>query len=134
MQQYHRKLNIKREQFRQAREIHGGWIKLLAAVMAIKLARMPIPGRKLRLSVYRGAFAKRYPPGLDEREAELPIWAYPSLNALFTRGIKPQCRPIPAAEPQFLQRLRPAALFEELLGALHLPLGIIPIVHGDQEI
>src|SRR5262249_22316954 len=41
-------------------------------------------------------------PGLNENEAEKPLWAYPSLNALFTRGIKPEFRPIPAATPQFL--------------------------------
>ena len=30
------------------------------------------------------------------------MWAYPSLNALFTRGIKPEYRPIPKGTPQFL--------------------------------
>jgi phosphatidylserine decarboxylase len=93
---------IKREQFRQARQIHGGVMKLLAAALAIKLARLPIPSRSLRLSVFRSAFAKKYPPGLDEAEAELPLSAYASLNALFARGLKAACRPIPSKTPQFL--------------------------------
>jgi phosphatidylserine decarboxylase len=93
---------IKREQFRQAREIHGGVVKLMAAALAIKLSRLPIPSRRLRLSVFRSAFGKKYPPGLNEKEAELPLWAYASLNALFARGLKPDCRPIPAATRQFL--------------------------------
>jgi phosphatidylserine decarboxylase len=53
-------------------------------------------------SLYRTIFGKKYPPGLDENEAEQPLSAYRSLNALFTRGIKPQYRPIPAGTPQFL--------------------------------
>jgi phosphatidylserine decarboxylase len=96
-----RKRSVRREQFRQARAIHGGLVNMLGAALAVKLSRVPIPGRKLRLSVYRGAFAKKYPPGLDEFEAELPLWRYPSFNSLFTRGIKPQCRPI-ANDGQFL--------------------------------
>ena len=76
---------IKREQFRQAKQIHGGLTKMLGAALAVKLSRMPIPSKKLRLSIYREAFASKYPPGMNEQEAELPLWAYPSLNALFTR-------------------------------------------------
>ncbi len=57
---------------------------------------------KAVLGLYRGFFAKRYPPGLNEQEAEKPLWAYPSLNALFTRGVKPECRPIPTGTSQFL--------------------------------
>lgn len=95
-------LSIKREQFRQAKQIHGGLAKLLAAHLAVKLSRLHIPGKGLRLRVYRGAFGKKYPPGLDEHEAELPLWAYPSLNAPFTRGIKAECRPIPGNASQFL--------------------------------
>jgi phosphatidylserine decarboxylase len=94
--------SIRREQFRQARAIHGGLVNMLGTLLAIKLSRVPIPSRRLRLSVYRGAFAKKYPPGLDEFEAELPLWAYPSFNALFTRGIKPRCRPIATDNGQYL--------------------------------
>src|SRR5262249_25519461 len=35
-------------------------------------------------------------------EAERPLWSYASINALFTRGLKPECRPIPPRTPQFL--------------------------------
>ncbi len=93
---------IKREQFRQAKFIHGGLLKFLVAVMGVKLARLRIPTRKLRTSLYRTIFNKKYPPGINEDEAEQPLWAYPSLNALFTRGVKPAFRPIPTDTPQFL--------------------------------
>ncbi len=52
--------------------------------------------------MYRSVFSKKYPPGLNEDEAEKPLWAYPSLNAVFTRGLKPAYRPIAAGTPQFL--------------------------------
>jgi phosphatidylserine decarboxylase len=97
-----RPLQVRLEQFRQARRIHGGLLKLLVAILGIHLARLPIPSKRLRLWVYRVVFGKKYPPGLDENEADRPLWAYPSLNALFTRGIKPDQRPIPAGTPQFL--------------------------------
>jgi phosphatidylserine decarboxylase len=93
---------IRSEQFRQAKRLSGGLLRLSLAVLGIRLARLPIPSRRLRLWFYRGFFRKRYPPGLDEKEAEKPLWAYPSLNALFTRGLKPECRPIPSGLPQFL--------------------------------
>jgi len=35
-----------------------------------------------------------YPPGLDEQEAERPLGDYPTFNALFTRGVRPERRPI----------------------------------------
>ena len=38
-------LSIKREQFRQAKRIHGGLAKLLAAHLAVKLSRLHIPGK-----------------------------------------------------------------------------------------
>src|SRR6516164_6086888 len=93
---------IKLEEFRQARRIHGGLWKLGVALLGVKLARLPIPSRKLRLSVYRTVFGKKYPPGVNESEAERPLWTYPSLNAFFTRGLKPQYRPVPMGTPQFL--------------------------------
>ena len=93
---------IKREQFRQAKQIHGSLWKLLVALMGVKLARLPIPGKRLRTALYRSVFAKKYPPGINEDEAEQPLSAYPSLNALFTRGIKPEFRPIPPAATTFL--------------------------------
>lgn len=93
---------IKREQRRQARQIHGGLWKLLVALMGVKLARLRIPTKKLRLKLYRGAFNKKYPPGINENECEKPLWMYSSLNALFTRGIKPEYRPIAPDSPQFV--------------------------------
>lgn len=93
---------IKHEQFRQAKHIHGGLWKFLVAVLGVKLARLPIPTRRLRASLYRTIFNKKYPPGINEDEAELPLGAYRSLNTLFTRGVKPEFRPIPASTPQFL--------------------------------
>jgi phosphatidylserine decarboxylase len=93
---------IKREQFRQARSIHGGLLKLCVALLGIKMARLKIPTKRLRMWVYRDIYGNKYPPGLDENEADRPLWAYPSLNALFTRGIKAVCRPIPARTHQFL--------------------------------
>jgi phosphatidylserine decarboxylase len=97
-----RAVTIRREQFSQAKRIHGGLWKLFIAALGIKLARLRIPTKRLRLAVYRSIFGKKYPPGLDESEAERPLWEYPSLNALFTRGIKPEYRPIPAGTPEFL--------------------------------
>jgi len=46
-------------------------------------------------------YAKLYPPGLHEEEAEKPLETYRSLNAVFTRGIKPQYRPITPGAPEF---------------------------------
>jgi phosphatidylserine decarboxylase len=96
-----RHLSIQLEQFRQARRIHGGLLKFALAVLGVKLARLPVP-RSWRLRLFRDLYRKKYPPGLDENEAERPLTAYPSLNALFTRGIRPECRPIPLGTPQFL--------------------------------
>jgi phosphatidylserine decarboxylase len=95
-------LSIRREQTRQARRIHGSLFKFWVAVVGIKLSRLRIPSRRLRLLVYRSVLGKKYPPGLNEQEAERPLWEYPSLNAVFTRGIKPEYRPIPAETRQFL--------------------------------
>jgi phosphatidylserine decarboxylase len=96
------KTAIKREQFRQAKRLHGGLLKFFFAILSVKASRLWIPTKRLRLSVYRTIFAKKYPPGVNEAEADKPLWAYRSLNALFTRGIKPEYRPIPVGTPQFL--------------------------------
>jgi phosphatidylserine decarboxylase len=93
---------IKREQFRQAKLVHGGLWNFALAVLGVKLARLRIPSQKLRASIYRKIFNKKYPPGINEDEAEQPLATYASLNALFTRGLKPDYRPIPAGTPQFL--------------------------------
>jgi phosphatidylserine decarboxylase len=96
-----RHLRIKLEQFRQARRIHGGVWPLALALLGIKMARLPIP-TALRHRLYRDLYTRKYPPGLNEDEAEKPLLAYSSFNALFTRGLKPECRPIPVGTPQFL--------------------------------
>lgn len=93
---------IKREQLRQARFIHGSWWKLLIALAGVKLSRLPLPGKRLRTSVYRGIFSKKYPPGVNEDEAEHPLHHYRSLNAFFTRGLKPEHRPIAQEAGQFV--------------------------------
>ncbi len=96
------KFKIRMEGIRQARRIHGGVLQHCIAVLGVKLARLPVPTRSLRLRLFRNVYGKKYPPGLDENEAEKPLQTYPSLNALFTRGIKPEFRPIPLGTPQFL--------------------------------
>jgi phosphatidylserine decarboxylase len=95
-------LIVRLEQFRQARRIHGGLWGLCVAALGIKLARMSIPSKRLRVMLYRSVFGKKYPPGVDEKEAEKPLWAYPSLNAFFTRGIRPEFRPVPEGAARFL--------------------------------
>ena len=72
------------------------------ALAGVKLARLKIPTKRLRLSIYRKVFGKKYPPGINEEEAEKSLWMYPSLNALFTRAIKPEFRPIAQESPIFL--------------------------------
>ena len=96
-----RSLTIKLEQYRQAKRIHGGFLNLCIAALGVKLARLPIPSKRLRASLFRTIFEKKY-GGLDEQEAEQPLWAYRSLNAVFTRGVKPEFRAIPSGTPQFL--------------------------------
>ncbi len=90
------RMSIKLEQFRQARRIHGGLVGLSLAHLVVKLSRLPIPSKRLRLRLFRDVYAKRYPPGLNAQEAEKPLEAYRSFNAIFTRGLKPQYRPIGA--------------------------------------
>jgi phosphatidylserine decarboxylase len=97
-----RLLKMKVEQIRQSKRIHGGLMKLLVALIGIRLARMKIPSERLRASLYRKIFEKKYPPGLNEAEAEHPLGRYPTLNAVFTRGIKPELRPLANGASQFL--------------------------------
>jgi phosphatidylserine decarboxylase len=85
---------VKREQLRQARAIHGGRMRLYLAHLAVKLSRLTIPSRRLRLRLFRDLYTRMYPPGLNEEEAENPLAAYCSFNAVFTRGVKPEYRPI----------------------------------------
>jgi phosphatidylserine decarboxylase len=91
----------KLQEMRLAARIHGGVMNMCVAAMGVKLARLPIPSRRLRTYLYRKVFGKKY-AALDEAEFDQPIGEYPSLNALFTRGVRPECRPIPEASDQFL--------------------------------
>jgi phosphatidylserine decarboxylase len=76
-------------------------VSLCAVSLAMRLSRLPIPSKRLRLRVYRTIFGKKYAP-LDEAEAEQPLSNYRSFNALFTRGVKQELRPISAGEDQFV--------------------------------
>jgi len=89
------------EEVRQALRFHGGAVKLCAAALAVWLSGVEIPSRRLRLLVYQTMYGKKY-PALDERELERPLWEYRSVNALFTRGVRPELRPIAADKDQFL--------------------------------
>jgi phosphatidylserine decarboxylase len=91
----------KLEEIRLATCIHGGLVPMCVAAMGVKLSRLPIPSRRLRTALYRKVFGKKY-SALDEGEFDRPIGDYPSLNALFTRGVRPECRPIAEGADQFL--------------------------------
>ena len=54
------------------------------------LANRTVP-RRLRPAVYRG-YSRIF--GAAPEEAELPLDAYPSINAFFTRALKPGLRPV----------------------------------------
>lgn len=97
-----RRWSIRLEQIRQARAIHGGLASLCMAVLAVKLSRVPIPSRRVRRRLFRDQYVRRYPPGLNEEEAERPLEDYPSFNALFTRGVRPEHRPIAEGTPEVL--------------------------------
>lgn len=98
----HQRTAIKREQLRQASQIHGGFLRFCLAVLGVKLSRLPIPSQRLRLRLFRDVYARRYPPGLNEQEAERPLESYRSLYDVFTRGVKPEYRPIPRDTPEIV--------------------------------
>ncbi len=102
LRQFKENARIKREQLRQARRIHGGSVGLCAAIMGVALSRLPIPSQRIRSRLFVDLYARRYPPGLNQQEAEKPLDAYRSFNAVFTRGLKPECRPIPFDRPAIL--------------------------------
>lgn len=93
------KLTTRLEQYRQARAIHGGYVNFLLAALAVRLSRLPIPSQRLRTRLYRTVYGKKY-AALDENELERPLEAYRSFNALFTRGVRPELRPIPQTSNQ----------------------------------
>ena len=89
------------EQYRQAASIHGGVLNLCMAALAIRLSRLRIPSKRLRLRLYRTIYGKKY-TALNETELEQPLGDYASFNALFTRGVKPELRPIAQSSNHFL--------------------------------
>jgi phosphatidylserine decarboxylase len=95
------RVKTKFEEYRQALAIHGGLVKLFAASLAVRLARMPIPSQRLRGSIYRTIYGKKY-ARLDEAELERPLVSYRSFNALFTRGVRPELRPISTSSHQMV--------------------------------
>jgi len=97
----HSRSDILREQRKQARGIHGGRFKMLIAWLGVKLSRLPVPTRSLRGKLFRSVFGQKY-DSLNEEEAEFPIEEYRTLNAVFTRGLKAGCRPIPETDSQYL--------------------------------
>jgi len=94
------RMKTRLEQIRQARRIHGGTLKMCAAAVGVKLARMPIPSR-LRVKLYRAVYGKKY-AALREDQLEQPLAEFRSLNDLFTRGVKREYRPISANREQLL--------------------------------
>jgi phosphatidylserine decarboxylase len=64
--------------------------KHLLSRAAGALANAPVP-RPLRPAVYRG-YSRVF--GASPEEAELALWEYPSINAFFTRTLKPGLRPV----------------------------------------
>ncbi|REJ65415.1 MAG: phosphatidylserine decarboxylase [Planctomycetota bacterium] len=95
------KLNARIEQVRQASSIHGGLFNMWLMKMGVKLSRVPIPSQRLRLKLYRTIYGKKY-PALVEDDLEHPLESYRSFNALFTRGIRPELRPLPEEADHFV--------------------------------
>src|SRR6185369_7669872 len=94
-------LRTKLHEIRLAARIHGGVVPMCVAALGVRLSRLPIPSRRLRTALFRKVFGKKY-AALDEAEFERPIGDYSSLNALFTRGVRAECRPIAEGPDQFL--------------------------------
>ena len=64
--------------------------KHLMSRMAGSIANLPVP-RRLRPGVYRG-YSRVF--GAAPEDAELPLSEYASINAFFTRALKPGLRPV----------------------------------------
>lgn len=86
-------MGVRLEQFRQARRIHGGLAGMLTAAAGVHLSRLPIPGKALRRRVFSMMYGGKY-GALDESELEQPLTEYRSINALFTRGVRDELRPL----------------------------------------
>lgn len=91
---------VRREQIRQARSIHGGWIPMTVASLGVWFSRVPIPVF-LRKRTFAMMFGSKY-PALEEQELEKPLIEYRSINELFTRGVPSHLRPIPDDQGNWL--------------------------------
>jgi phosphatidylserine decarboxylase len=89
------------------------------ATVVERMADTPLPGPAMA-AVIR-AFARAV--GADLGEAEAPPEAYPTLNAFFTRGLKPGLRPV-AAAPLVSPADGRLSCFGRLDGAAALPDGV----------
>lgn len=81
------------EQTRQAKSIHGGWLRMSLAATGVRLANMPIPSRRFRRRVFQSVYGSKYGE-LDETQLTRSLEEYRSLNELFTRDVAPSQRPI----------------------------------------
>ena len=86
---------------RQGAVIHRGWLRMMGMSVGVRLSRVPVPTRPLRRKLYSTLYGKVYPP-LDGADLEKPLEEFASVNELFTRGLRPDRRPIPAAPTGFL--------------------------------
>jgi phosphatidylserine decarboxylase len=89
------------EQMRQACQIHGGTFNMLGAAIGVRLSRVPIPTAALRRKVFQMIYGGKY-GALNEAELEQPLEDFKSINELFTRGVRPELRPVPSRQDQFL--------------------------------
>lgn len=94
-------MRVRLEQFRQARRIHGGTLNMLGAAIGVRLSRTPIPTAALRRKVFQMMYGTKY-EALDETELEKPLEQFHTINELFTRGIRPERRPVPERTDQLL--------------------------------
>lgn len=74
---------------------------MLGAAIGVRLSRTPIPTATLRRKVFSMIYGGKY-GALDEAELEKPLEQFRSLNELFSRGVKPELRPVPERTDQFL--------------------------------
>jgi len=94
-------MKVRLEQFRQACRIHGGTLNMLGAAIGVRLSRTPIPVAALRRKVFTMIYGGKY-GALDETELEKPLEQFRSINELFTRGVRPELRPVPEETDQLL--------------------------------
>ena len=90
----------KMEEVRQALRFHGGVVKVSPRPWRSACPAWRFPPDACAL-VFRTMYGKKYPP-LDESELERPLCAYRSVGDLFTRGVRPELRPIAEGKDRFL--------------------------------